>query len=168
MSHLENVSHRGLLSAHSFAVCQPFCSSGFEGLCAATELFQQVFQQRNRVALQPRGFCVYYRLRKCGAGGRRRTARTALETGGGCSACVRACECVCASCGTRTPGAGTGRPAGGKRAVALLVASRCFPSRAGLMTALIMPDGSHQSSSNSRKMSKYCLQNWSVHSFSSL
>lgn len=42
-----------------------------------------------------------------------------------------------------------------------------FPSRARLMTALIMPDGSHQSSFNSRKMPKYCLQNWFAHSSSS-
>lgn len=50
---------------------------------------------------------------------------------------------------------------------ALLMAPLCFPSRVRLMTALIMPDGSHQSPFNSRKMPKYCLQNWFVHSFSS-
>lgn len=50
---------------------------------------------------------------------------------------------------------------------ALLMASLCSPSRVRLMTALIMPDGSHQSSFNSRKMPKYCLQNQFVRSFSS-
>uniref|UniRef100_A0A8C3JPZ6 Uncharacterized protein n=1 Tax=Calidris pygmaea TaxID=425635 RepID=A0A8C3JPZ6_9CHAR len=84
----------------------------------------------------------------------RRVQRWRLEDAAGC-------EYVCRG-GVRAlthlpPGAGTGCQAGVKRAVAWLLASLCFPSRVGLMTALIMPDGSHQSSFNSRKTSKYCL-----------
>lgn len=86
-----------------------------------------------------------------------------LETGEGCPICTH----VCVRGLARIPWEwGTGCQTGVKHVIILLTASFCFPSRVGLMTALIMPDGSHQSSFNSRKMSKYCLQNWFAHSFS--
>lgn len=80
--------------------------------------------------------------------------------------CVYVYRCSCVSSGALAPGTRTGCQTARSALVIVLMASLCFPSRLGLMTALVMPDGSHQSSFNSRKTSKHCLQNGFVHSFS--
>lgn len=133
-----------LQSASLFAV------QHLKGWVTAPELFHWVFQQGNFFAIHPWGFCVCCGLRKGVPEGR------AVQPVW-CEEQQEAAPCVSSWIWLSD---------GWEACWALLMASLCFPSRVRLMTALIMPDGSHQSPFNSRKMPKYCLQNWFVHSFS--